>query len=133
MFHVEKLIFENGERYPILLNDSDSPHFWVTLFITVNVRLHAQHNTISSYIQALRHFLLWEQINKRDVVKEFCNRKFLTNIDAISIRDHCRVKTRDVSRLHQKTEKRKSVDRIKTILPLLDSWIQSAGIRPEYE
>ena len=33
MSKVENLIFSNGERYPMLMDDMGMPDFWTTLFI----------------------------------------------------------------------------------------------------
>ena len=95
MSKVEQLKFFDGERYPILLDDEGLPDFWVTLFITVIVRPNGGQNTINSYIGAIRHFLLWEEIKGKDVFSEFRQRKFLTPIDAISLRDFFLLKTKD--------------------------------------
>jgi hypothetical protein len=37
-YRVDTLIFENGERYPILMGDDDMPHFHVTLWVTTKLR-----------------------------------------------------------------------------------------------
>ena len=35
-YSVETLVFENGERYPILMGSDGMPHFRVTLWVTNN-------------------------------------------------------------------------------------------------
>ena len=113
MSKVEQLKFFDGERYPILLDDEGLPDFWVTLFITVIVRPNGGQNTINSYIGAIRHFLLWEEIKGKDVFSEFRQRKFLTPIDAISLRDFFLLKTKDArtwSKKAQSTKVRRLID-----------------------
>jgi len=96
MSRIEQLAFSNGERYPMLLDNAGMPHFWITLFITSCVRPRTKQNTITSYISDLRHFLLWEQIEERDVISEFKKLQFLSETDYLSLRNHCLLKTSDV-------------------------------------
>lgn len=101
MYSIEQLIFSDGERYPMLVDEMGMPHFWVNLFISVQVRIGAKANTISSYISDIRHFLLWEEINNRDVLLEIQNLQFLSESDFTDIRDHCLLKTSDIRKWHQ--------------------------------
>ncbi|MEW8472037.1 MAG: site-specific integrase [Candidatus Thiodiazotropha endolucinida] len=108
MHKVEPVVFPNGERYPMLIDDAGLPHFWATLFITSQVRpSSAQARTLESYLSAIRHFMLWEEIQRRDVFKEFYNLNFLGAIDAELLRDHCMLKAADVKRWHSYQESQK--------------------------
>lgn len=108
MHKTEHLIFSDGERYPMLVDDAGLPHFWVTLFMTTQVRPNsAQATTMAAYITAIRHFMLWEEAQRRDVFKEFYNLQFLETIDAESLRSHCMLKTGDVKRWHRYQQSQK--------------------------
>lgn len=100
MHSVEPLKFSNGERYSMLVDDTGMPHFWLTLYITSQVRPVGTQSTISSYITDIRHFMLWEEVKNRNIFAEFHNLNFLKEEDAISLRDHCLLKTKDVRRWH---------------------------------
>ncbi|MCG8073721.1 MAG: site-specific integrase [Candidatus Thiodiazotropha taylori] len=51
---------------------------------------------MASWISDIRHFMLWEETQKRDVLKEFYNLEFLGENDALLLRDHCLLKADDV-------------------------------------
>ena len=102
MASVQHLIFSDGERYPMFVDDEGMPHFWITLFISINVRPKATQNTISSYICDLRHFLLWEEVKGRDIISEFQKKQFLSDIDVIALRDFCLLKTDAARKWHQR-------------------------------
>jgi integrase len=116
MYSVEQLIFSNGERYPMLVDGMELPHFWVTLFITTQVRPSGTQSTISSYISDIRHFMLWEEIQNRNILTELHNLSFLKKEDALLLRDHCLLKTKDVRRWHT-FENTKKVRRISKGFP----------------
>jgi len=101
MYRAEKFVFSDGERYPMLVDGMGMPHFWVTLFISVQVRLGVQANTISSYISDIRHFLLWEEVNNRDILLEMRKLQFLSDSDFADLRDHCLLKTSDIKKWHR--------------------------------
>lgn len=41
-YSVEILIFDNGERYPILMGSDEMPHFHITLWVTNVVVKHTR-------------------------------------------------------------------------------------------
>lgn len=109
MGKIENLILSSGERYPVLLNDDGLPHFWVTLFMTTQIRPGtSKQTTMTAYISDIRHFMLWEKTLKRDVFKDFHNLEFLDENDALLLRDHCLQKASAVKnwQLHLKTKRK---------------------------
>jgi len=86
---ISNLILRNGERYPQLLNVYDMPDFWVTLFVTELLRPNLKQTAIENTIRHIVHLKLWEAINKRDLISEISAGIFPSDIDIISIRDHC--------------------------------------------
>ena len=38
MYKLDILMFDNGERYPILMGEDGFPHFYVTLYATTMLR-----------------------------------------------------------------------------------------------
>ena len=82
-------IFSGGERYPILVDKDDIPDFWVTIFVTAELRSSHKASSIENTIRSILHLRLWEKMENRDLLTEFENGKFLTNEDIDSIRDFC--------------------------------------------
>lgn len=39
MSQIRDLIFSNGERYPVLMEENGSPNYWVTLYVTERLYL----------------------------------------------------------------------------------------------
>lgn len=101
MYKTEQLIFSNGERYPMLVDEQGIPHFWLTLFVTSQLRTVIKQNTITSYISDIRHFFLWEETQKRNILNEFYNQKLLSDSDIRKIRDHCLLKTESVKKWYE--------------------------------
>jgi integrase len=107
MHSVEQLIFHNQDRFPVLMGDDGMPHFWITLFMTVEVRNDGrEQNTMNSYLYDLTHFLLWEKVKGRDVLSEFQNKRFLSKTDIVSIRDFCLLDTKAARQWHNSTKSR---------------------------
>lgn len=87
-YRVETVVFENGERYPILICD-DMPHFHVTLWVTSKLRAEGNAmNTISNKIQDLKWFFGWEKREARNLYDEFKRGKFLSTVDIDQIRSY---------------------------------------------
>ncbi|MEI8644320.1 site-specific integrase [Pseudoalteromonas sp. Hal040] len=87
MYKLETLIFENGERYPVLLGEDGMPHFYSTLWITATQR-NKKASTITNKLRAVDWLFHWEKINQRNLFLEFKDAKFLTSEDIVSIKDH---------------------------------------------
>lgn len=103
----DSIVFEGGERYATLVTDDGVPDFWVTLFVTVQLRASHTQNAILSILQDIAHFKIWEKINNRDVLSEFRDGQFLSRSDAISVRDHCGFETRSMQKwLDASTQKK---------------------------
>lgn len=98
MSQIRNLVFQNGERYPILMEDSSTPNYWVTLYVTEKLRPSLTQSAISNTIAHLVHLKLWEQINNRDLINEFTRSQFLAYEDIYSIRDHCLMDSRSLKK-----------------------------------
>lgn len=110
MYKRENLVFEGGERYATLIDDDGVPDFWVTLFVTVQLRPTHSQNAILAILQDIAHFKLWEQVLGRDVLSEIREGNFLSDIDAVSLRDHCANETRSVRKWLESSPRRNVVD-----------------------
>jgi len=91
MFKVKTLIFENGERYPILLGQDEMPHFYTTLYVTAKLRPSKAVNTITNRLKALLCLFEWESQRDRCLVTEFEQENFLTPADIEDLRDHLKI------------------------------------------
>ncbi len=87
-YKVDTLVFDNGERYPILMGVNEMPHFYTTLWVTAKLRSTMAVNTIISRLGAVNWFLQWEKIEGRDLYSEFKCGKFLDAKDIDSIKSH---------------------------------------------
>ncbi len=105
MSYIRNLIFGNGERYPILMNDNGLPDYWVTLYVTEKLRTSLTQSAISNSLGHLIHLKLWEIINDRDLTSEFEQGHLLTDEDIYSLRDHCVLDTRSLKKWLKKSEK----------------------------
>jgi len=95
-----------------MLVDRDGvPDFWVTLFVTENLRPSLMQTTIENTIRDLIHLKLWEEINGRDLISEISRAKFLSGADIVAMRDHCLLNTRTL-REWQESTSRKNVTRL---------------------
>jgi len=92
----KNLILETGERFPVLLNEQGVPDFYATLFTTVTLRPANKQNTMFNALQAIAHLRLWEEIEGRDLLREFGEGRFLSKEDILAIRDHCALETREL-------------------------------------
>ncbi len=91
---ISQLVMSDGERYPILLDEDGIPDYWITLYVTEELRVKHTQASITNALGHLIHFRLWERMNGRDVVDEFSKLEFLTDQDAHSLRDHCLIETK---------------------------------------
>lgn len=90
-------VLEGGERAPFLLDDSGVPMFYPTLFTTVRLRnAGAAVNTIRNKLADILVLLLWEAHNRRDLIAEFSQSRFLSLPDILSLRDFMKRDTRDL-------------------------------------
>jgi integrase len=92
------IVFEDGERYPMLMNEDGFPDFWMTLFVTAKLRPGHKASSIENTMRNILHLRLWEQIENRDLVAEFTNGQILSKDDVERIRDHCLLNTSDLKK-----------------------------------
>lgn len=85
------LLFETGERYPMLVDSDGKPDFWFSLFITVVMRPKNATKTLEKVLSALKHLRRWECWHDRDLGEEFSQGRLLQSSDLHSIRDHAKL------------------------------------------
>jgi integrase len=98
---VTHIMFDDGERYPMVIDDEGVPDFWLTLFVTENLRVSLTQTAIENTIRSLIHLQLWEETNGIALIDEFKQEKFLTDADIASIRDHCLLDTKNLRQWHR--------------------------------
>ena len=92
-------VFSDGERFPYLEGDDGLMSFWPTLFSSVELR--GKKNaagTIRNGLNAISHLHAWEQVEGRNLLKEFLEQQFPTIEDIESLRDHCYRDARDLKK-----------------------------------
>lgn len=88
--------FQSGERYPALLDDSGVPDFWVTHYVTQNLRLTITANGIETFLRAMKHLKSWESINGRNLIREISKGKIPALDDIKSIKSHCFLQAKSI-------------------------------------
>ncbi|WP_180961239.1 site-specific integrase [Shewanella sp. GutDb-MelDb] len=91
MYKLDILIFENGERYPILMGEDGMPHLFVTLYVTTELRTKMAFNTMVNRLKAILWLFEWEKKHARCLAEEFEQAQFLTVEDILSLRDHMKL------------------------------------------
>lgn len=105
-YRVDTLIFENGERYPILMGDDDMPHFHVTLWVTTKLRkVGKADQTISNKLNHIKWFLGWQVKEKRDLYKEFQQGTFLGDDDIENIKSYLATDIKQLKYVSKKASK----------------------------
>ena len=105
MTRIEDLVFDNGERYPILLGADGTPNYWVTLYVTEKLRQTHKQTTITNAIGHLVHLERWEDINNRNLIKEFSQLQFLSDEDIGSLSDHCMLDVKSLDKWRRSYKK----------------------------
>ena len=92
-----RTVFQDGERYPLLLDTHGVPCWYPTLFVTTQLRNAAKApNTITSVLSAIRLLLAWSQVDGVDLEARFAKREFLALYEIESLCRHLQAKvTRD--------------------------------------
>lgn len=111
MRQISQLVFTGGERYPLLVDGEGIPDYWVTLYVTEILRPNLKQTAIENAIRHIIHLKLWEEINERDLIAEFSAGMFPSDIDIISIRDHCLLNTYSLRKWHE-SSRTKNVSRL---------------------
>jgi integrase len=84
----------------MLVDGEGMPDFWVTLYVTEILRPNLKQTAIENAIRHLIHLRLWEEINERDLLSEISAGEFPSDIDIISIRNHCLLNTSSLRKWH---------------------------------
>ncbi|ASM48645.1 MULTISPECIES: site-specific integrase [Pseudoalteromonas] len=101
MYKLETLVFDNGERYPVLLEEDGMPHFYTTLYVTTKLRSSMAVNTISNRLKAILCLYQWLEEKKRCLVSEFEEGRFLTHADIIDLREYLKLNVTELKKLEQ--------------------------------
>lgn len=105
-YSVEALVFENGERYPILMGNDGMPHFHVTLWVTTKLRkVGKAEQTISNKLNHVKRFLGWQIKEKRDLYKEFQQGIFLGDDDIENIKSYLATDIKQLKDITNRTNK----------------------------
>lgn len=116
-YSVETLVFDNGERYPILMGDDDMPHFYITLWVTTKLRsIGKAESTISNKLEHVKWFLGWEKKEQRALYHEFQQGKFLDINDIQNIKSYLAIDIQYLKGKVKKTSKGRN-----KIVSLMDS------------
>lgn len=114
-YRVDTLVFDNGERYPILMGEDDMPHFHVTLWVTSKLRAASKaESTISNKLEHVKWFLTWQDKEQRDLYLEFQQGTFLEADDIQNIKSHLAL---DIQQFKDKaTQKSKGRNKVVSLI-----------------
>jgi integrase len=76
----------NGERFPLLIDDSGIPDLWVATYVLVKCRTNHDFNTMKNIVCRLRSFRYFEIIFGRNIEAEFARGEFLSESDCEKLR-----------------------------------------------
>ena len=86
-YRLSFVIFSDGERVPMLVDETGVPHWYATLFITTQVRNASKApNTMQAVLSAVRCLLTWAASQGFDLESRFADRRFLTEGEIESLR-----------------------------------------------
>ncbi|MEI4964066.1 MULTISPECIES: site-specific integrase [Aeromonas] len=110
MYKLEIIVFENGERYPILMGSDGMPHFLATLWVTAKLRSSMAVNTISNRLRTLKWFFQWEEKESRELFLEFQQGLFLSQVDIDNIKEHLSLDISHINGLSNKKSRSNVID-----------------------
>ena len=96
--------FSDGERFPYLEDQDGLMSLWPTMFTLVKSRPNKKANTIRNELAAISHFHTWQRLEKRDLLQEFDEQRFPTEVDIQSLKDHCYRDAIDLKRFMHRAE-----------------------------
>lgn len=96
--------FSDGERFPYLEDQDGLMSLWPTMFTLVKSRPNKTANTIRNELAAISHFHTWQRLEKRDLLREFEEQRFPTEVDIESLKDHCYRDSIDLKRFMHRAE-----------------------------
>ena len=89
-------VMQDGERVPMLQDESGVPLFYPTLYATSQLRnAGVAVNTIRNKLADLIVLLRWEFANRRNLISDFQAGRFLTIADVVSLRDFAKLDMRN--------------------------------------
>lgn len=90
-FKLSRVVLGEGERLPILLDQSGVPLWYPALFITTQVRNASKKpNTIFSMLSCIKSLLTWAERNGLSLEQRFGRREFLVESEIESLASYCK-------------------------------------------
>lgn len=92
MYKLETVIFNNGERFPLLINkETGLPDFYSTLWVTLELRSQSAVNTIRNKLQTILWLMQWETNTQLSVVDFFQNEIIMNDSQLEGLVHHMRL------------------------------------------
>lgn len=129
MHKLETLVFENGERLPILMEEDGMPHLYTTLWIVINKRGKSV-SAIDGMLRAVKWLSEWEKLQGRCLISEFKEAHFLNDSDLASLKRHFKINQKQYST--RAKAKKSNVISLDGGLPKLESALMSVGTAHHY-
>ena len=92
MYRLETILFSNGERFSLLVNEKTGiPDFYSTLWVTVELRNQSAVNTIRNKLGTIQWLMNWEKENNL-VISDLIHKEIiLTENQLESLIQHMRL------------------------------------------
>lgn len=98
-FRTRIVVFSQGERFPVLLDEAGLPHWFSTLFTVTRKRNSSKApNTVLAVLHAMRLLLVWAATQSIDIERRFAGRIWLREAEIDSL---CAFAQSRTKRLHE--------------------------------
>ena len=92
MHRIETILFSNGERFPLLVNEETGIRdFYSTLWVTVELRNQSAVNTIRNKLGTIQWIMNWEKQNNLVISDLIHDKVLLTENQLESLIRHMRI------------------------------------------
>lgn len=126
-YKVSFVTFSDGERYPILLNSKGQPHWYITLYVTTQVRNASKApNTIAAVLAAIRILFAWADSFGQDLEYRFAQRKFLTDREVESLRHYIQTKSDGLASQGTNTKRISKIEHIRGTIKYSDAVVSNS-------
>lgn len=89
---VEQVVFQSGERFPMLVGEMGVPDFWTTLYVSQRLRGNTQ-SSINSFLRSITVLYKWQKIHNRDLIREFEKESVPALKEVESLKEYCGLKS----------------------------------------
>jgi len=103
------VVLSDGERYPLLVDESGTPDWYITLYVTTQIRNASKaSNTIQAVLGSINLLFSWCDEKNIELEARFSRREFLSESEVESLRAYTQLKRSSVKAAGDKTQENRS-------------------------